>query len=94
MFNPCTSRLRAAIFAGAETMRTISHPASSILYYKWDGGTEDEGQNELQGDNDRPPFDPDNPPVSPSWGHDPMTWLVTTSFAKGGKKTPAGAGRV
>src|SRR5689334_2232421 len=71
-------------------MSMINHPASSDPHHKWNGGADDDEQDQLQWNNDQPPFGPDDPPPSAFWGHDPMTRLDTTAFAKGGKNSGGG----
>ena len=65
------------------------YPAPSSQYHKSDGGIDDEGQDELQWNNGRSPFDSDDPPPSAFWGNDPLTWL-DTSFVKSGRNSGGG----
>jgi hypothetical protein len=62
----------------------------SSLYHRRDGGVEHDGENSLWGNDDRSPLGPDDLPLSASRGHDTMTWLDTSAFAKGSGNAKSG----
>ena len=79
-------------------MRPTSYSTTSNLVHKWDASVDDDDQYKLPWNNVQSPFGADDLPLSAFWVHDPVTWLDTTSFvkgganAKGGGKTTGGSG--
>jgi hypothetical protein len=68
----------------------MGHSAYSGVYHKVDGDEDDEGQDSLHLNNNQPPLGPDEPAVTAFLGHDPLAWLDTTSFVKGGAQAKGG----
>jgi hypothetical protein len=58
----------------------------SSLDHNWDDGDQNDGKSGYQWDNDRSPFSSNDPLPTAFWGNDPLKWLDSPAFVKGGTK--------